>query len=102
MGAIDSLSPIYCVDRLPGFCFHVTGQRPLLDLGYYPIVQGPAVTCGMAPLFANYETLGSNAPVSSRRQGLLARAPSRQRIAALMSRLPSCDEWLDDKYDQKS
>jgi len=99
MGAIDLLAATYCAGVLPEFCDHVTGPRPWSVLRPYQTVQDFAVTCGLAHLLTDYETVGSNPPLSSRRQALLSRAPSWQRIAALMRRLPSCDEWLDDKYD---
>ena len=101
MEAINSLELAHCAEILPQFCVRATGPKPGVLRRHYPTLQNLAVTCGSAHLLTDYETVGSNPPLSSRRQGLLSRAPSRQQIAALMNRLPSCDEWLDDKYDEE-
>ncbi len=99
MEVINSPELAHCAVILLQFCVRATGPKPGVLRRHYPTLQPFAVTCGLAHLLADYETVGSNPPLSSRRQGLLSRAPSRQRIAALMNRLPSSDEWLDDKYD---
>ncbi len=94
-------TPSHCTGVLPLFCVRVTGPKARGFLRHFQPAQHIAVTCGLAHLFTDYETGGSSPPLSTRRQGLLSRAPSRQQIAALMNRLPSCDEWLDDKYDEE-
>ena len=101
MKAINSPDPTHCTGILSQLCVRVTGLRPRVVLMYDPTIERFAVTCGLAHLLTDYETVGSNPPLSSRRQELLSRAPSRQQIAALMNCLPSCDEWLDDKYDEE-
>ena len=52
------------------------------------------------PYMVTHTGSESSPPISKRREELIRRAPSHDRLKALAGRLPSCDEWLDDKYDQ--